>query len=71
MSATKSSISKFGLTGHNNNNNNNFISCSTIKLCPHQKAYNMHASKRKKIIIDSAISYFLNMPFAYERKNIW
>ena len=34
---------------NNNNNNNNFISCSIIKLCPHQKAYNMHASKRKKI----------------------
>ena len=33
---------------NNNNNNNNFISCSIIKLCPHQKAYNMHASKRKK-----------------------
>ena len=34
---------------NNNNNNNNFILCSIIKLCPHQKAYNMHARERKCI----------------------
>ena len=28
---------------------NSFISCAIIKLCPHQKVYNMHARKKKKM----------------------